>query len=231
MAPTIGEHRNVDPSGFERRNRNTFGDWRDSKSADTFAIEGWAEGFIIGALMLMSLITVANMRRGVVLRKLILLELVLAKGQGTVCFMSFKGYGWYLSSTAALLYSSYFTHNVPSFEATTCKWVKCMYLTTLAMTIPALISQIFNNFRFFNDQSRLYKRVRPYEPLMRDPWWIFSCLVLFHIIRTSYFFNVFKLVAKSPRFGILLAAIFLAAVFTIMDVLASVIRDLSSTDG
>lgn len=166
-------------------------------------------------------------------------------GQGTFCFMAFRGYGWYLSSMAALTYSSWFTHNVvawlkirpfftgvqASFGPVVCKWVRLVYMTTLAMTIPALIFQIFNNFRFFNNQSTLYERVRPYEPFMRDPWWIFSCLMLFHMIRKSYSLQIFKIVTKSPRFGILLAAIFLAFVFTIMDVLACVIPSLGFTEG
>ncbi|KAL2836412.1 hypothetical protein BJY01DRAFT_251990 [Aspergillus pseudoustus] len=228
-----------------RRHDSTFGDWRDTTDKETLIVEGWSEGFMFGALMIMSLITVVNMRRGVILHKLILLELLLAMGHGTFCFFAFKGYGWYLSSTAALLYSSLFMHNVvawlkirpfftgrqPSFAAVTCKWVKLIYLLTLAMTIPPLIFQIFNNFRFFNNQSRLYERVRPYEILMRDPWWIFSCLILFIMIRRTYSLSIFTLVVKSRRFAILLLAIFLAIVFTIMDLLSSVIRRLSLTDG
>lgn len=164
---------------------------------------------------------------------------------GTFCFMSFDGYGWYLSSTAALLYCSYFTHNVvawlkikpffsseqASFRPSICKWVSIVYLSTLAMTAIPMIFQIFNNFRFFNNLSTLYKRSRPYEPLYRDPWWIFSVLTLFHIIRKCYSLNVFRLVRRSPRFGILLAAIFLAVGFTIVDILSSIISGLSVTDG
>jgi uncharacterized YccA/Bax inhibitor family protein len=37
-------------------------------------LEAWAEGFMVGALIIMSCITLANMRRGVLLHKLILLE-------------------------------------------------------------------------------------------------------------------------------------------------------------
>lgn len=37
-------------------------------------LEAWAQGFMIGALIIMSCITLANMRRGVLLHKLILLE-------------------------------------------------------------------------------------------------------------------------------------------------------------
>jgi hypothetical protein len=164
---------------------------------------------------------------------------------GTFCFMSFHGYGWYLSSTAALLYCSYFTHNVvawmkirpfftgpqASFGQKTCKWVRWIYLPTLAMTAPVIVYQIFNNFRFFNNLNKMYMSVRPYEPLMRDAWWVFSCLTLFHVIRRCYSLNVFKLIKKSPRFGILLGAIFLAIAFTVMDILASIIRGLSVTDG
>jgi hypothetical protein len=159
--------------------------------------------------------------------------------------MAFPGYGFYLSSTAALLYCSYFTHNVvawmkikpffsgsqPLFLPTFCKWVARIYLVTLAMTAPVICFEIFNNFRFFNNYSRLYETVRPYEPLMRDPWWVFSCLTLFHAIRKCYSLNAFKLIRRSPRFGILLLAICLALIFTTMDILASIIPALSVTDG
>lgn len=164
---------------------------------------------------------------------------------GTFCFMDFSGYGFYLSSTAALLYCSYFTHNVvawmkikpffrgphPSFGPRLSKWVTWVYLVTLVMTAPVIIFEIFNNFRFFNNYSRLYETVRPYEPLMRDPWWVFSCLTFFHVVRKCYSLNAFKLAKRSPRFGILLIAICLAIIFTIMDILASIISALKITDG
>src|SRR5271156_3777115 len=106
---------------------------------------------------------------------------------GTFCFMDFNGYGWYLSSTAALLYSSWVMHNIvawikikpffigpgSNFRPTTGIYVQYIYLTTLTMAVPAIILQIFDNFRFFNNINDLYRHVRPYEPLMRDPWWIF----------------------------------------------------------
>lgn len=159
--------------------------------------------------------------------------------------MSFDGYGFYLSATAALLYCSYFTHNVvawmkikpfftgpqPSFGPRYSKWVRWIFLGTLGMTIPVLIFEIYNNFRFFNNYSKLYETVRPYEPLMRDPWWIFSCLTLFHVIRRSYSVKFFKLIWRSPRFGIMLVAILLAIIFTVVDILSSIISGLSGTDG
>lgn len=46
-----------------------------------------------------------------------------------------------------------------------------------------------------------------------------------------YSLNVIKLVQKSPRFGILLAAIALALGFTIVDIISSIVPGLSLTDG
>lgn len=37
-------------------------------------LEAWAEGYMVGSLIIMSCITLANMRRGILLHKLILLE-------------------------------------------------------------------------------------------------------------------------------------------------------------
>ncbi|TLD36496.1 hypothetical protein E2P81_ATG02278 [Venturia nashicola] len=223
----------------------TFGNWRKEKNPEVYVVESWGEGFMFGALLIMSCITISNMRKGVFLHKLILLELLLAMTHGTFCFFSFEGYGWYLSSTAALLYLSYFTHNIvawkkikpffsgpqASFRPCVCRWVTLIYLTTLASTTPALIFEVYNNFMFFNNKSELYRKARPYEPLMRDPWWIFSCGVLLHVTRKAFSLKIFTLVRKSPRFGILLIAIFLAISFTIMDILSSVVKGLSTTDG
>jgi hypothetical protein len=37
-------------------------------------VEAWSQGFMVGALVIMACITVSNMRRGVLLHKLILIE-------------------------------------------------------------------------------------------------------------------------------------------------------------
>lgn len=44
---------------------------------EKLALEGWAQGYLVGSIVIMAAITVANMRRGVLLHKLILLELFL----------------------------------------------------------------------------------------------------------------------------------------------------------
>src|SRR5271156_2403075 len=159
--------------------------------------------------------------------------------------MNFHGYGWYLSSTAALLYCSWVVHNTVAwikirpffisqgsfFPPRVGPKVQIAYLVTLALTVPPIILQIFDNFRYFNNINPLYRKVRPYEPLFRDPWWIFTNIVLLHVIRKTYGTSVFHLIGQSPRLGILLAAVCLAIIFTIMDILASILTGLSPVDG
>jgi hypothetical protein len=58
---------------------------------------------------------------------------------------------------------------------------------------------------------------------------MFTCLTLFHVIRKCYGFSVISTIARSPRLGILLAAICLAMVFTLMDILATAIPRMSSS--
>ena len=43
-------------------------------SSDGLVLEAWAQGYLVGSLVIMAAITVANMRRSVLLHKLILLE-------------------------------------------------------------------------------------------------------------------------------------------------------------
>ena len=157
------------------------GHWRDGANAKALILESWSQGLMVGALMIMACITVANMRKGVLLHKLILTELLLAMSHGTFCFMDFEGYGWYLSSTAALLYCSWFIHNTVAwmkvkpfffgcgafFRPRTAVVSSRIYWITLLITIPPIILQIVDNFRFFNNIADLYQLVRPYEPLIR----------------------------------------------------------------
>lgn len=160
---------------------NNDWNWRESATDEDLVLESWSQGFVVGGLLLMGCITIANMRRGVLLHKLILAEQLMALTHGTFCFFDFKGYGWYLSSTAALLYFSYILHNVVSwlkirgffhgkstiFEPGFVKWTTRIYWSTLILTVPPILFQISDNFRFFNGYGGWYTDVRPYEPLMR----------------------------------------------------------------
>jgi hypothetical protein len=248
MAPTttLLPRADADPSTGTGAGVGTgSGDWRYHATDEDLILESWSEGFMVGALIIMACITVANMRRKVLLHKLILLELLLAMSHGTFCFMSFNGYGWYLSATAALLYCSWFIHNIVAwmkvkpfimdggtlFSPKTGQYTRYVYMATLFCSIGPIILQIYDNFRFFNGYGDFYTRVRPYEPLFRDPWWVFTCLVLFHVVRRCYGTGVFELIKRSPRFGILLGAIFLALTFTGLDIVASIHNFIGSTDG
>ena len=44
------------------------------KEPEALILESWAQGYMVGSLIVMAAITVANMRRGVLLHKFIFLE-------------------------------------------------------------------------------------------------------------------------------------------------------------
>jgi hypothetical protein len=46
--------------------------------SDGLVLSAWAQGFMSGAIIIMACITVANMRKGVLLHKLILIEVLTA---------------------------------------------------------------------------------------------------------------------------------------------------------
>ena len=50
------------------------GDWRAAARDEDLILEAWSQGFMVGALLIMACITIANMRRGVLLHKFILAE-------------------------------------------------------------------------------------------------------------------------------------------------------------
>ncbi|KAL2393299.1 hypothetical protein ABEF93_002847 [Exophiala dermatitidis] len=232
-------------SALKPRSDTVNGSWRAFASDEDLVLESWSQGCLVGSLLIMGCVTVSNMRKGVLLHKLILLEQLAALSHGTFCFFTFPGYGWYLSSTAALLYCSWVVHNIVAwlkigplvcdsrsmFKPKTGKWVRRIYLGSLACTVPPIILQIYDNFRFFNNINDLYVTVRPYEPLLRDPWWVFSVLTLFEVIRKCYGTGVLELIKRSPRFAILLSAICLSLIFTALDIVASIHSFTGSTDG
>lgn len=62
-------------SGLGRRTtQQSSGSWRKDATARAFILEAWGEGCMVGALIIMACVTAANMRKGVMLHKLILLE-------------------------------------------------------------------------------------------------------------------------------------------------------------
>ncbi|KAF2764356.1 hypothetical protein EJ03DRAFT_243830, partial [Teratosphaeria nubilosa] len=186
-------------------------------------IEAWAQGFMVGALIIMACVTFANMRKGVLLHKLILVELVFGMFHGTFIFTEPPVYHWYLSATAIPLNISWSLHNVIAWlknKPFLPRWASIFYIATVILVQPYWVLEIVANFLYFANDSNLFVYTRPYEALFRDPWWIFTVLNLLWNIKTRYEFGYIELVRASPRFGVLIGAMFLSIAFIITDICA-----------
>ncbi|KAJ9639724.1 hypothetical protein H2204_003517 [Knufia peltigerae] len=191
---------------------------------EALTLEAWSQGMMVGSLVVMALITTANMRAGVLLHKLVLLELALAIPNGFFIFFNPPVFGWYLSSTAAVLIASWTLHNIiawiknkPFLSTLTSR----MYIGTVIVAQGYWILEIYANFTYFNDlNGHLFIKTRPYEALFRDPWWIFTTLNLFWNIKHTYGFGFVQLIRVSPRFGILLLSMSLSVIFIVVDILS-----------
>ncbi|KAB8224279.1 hypothetical protein BDV33DRAFT_188256 [Aspergillus novoparasiticus] len=169
-------------------------------------LEAWSQGLMTGSLFIMAAVTYANMRSGVLLHKLILLELILALAHGTFIFAPDPVYGWYLAASAIGLIISWSLHNViawmknrPFMGRKTSLW----YVGTIILAQPYWATEIYANFAYFNNvNDTVYERIRPWEALFRDPWWIYTTCNLFWVVKTHYNFGLLELVRECPRFGL-----------------------------
>lgn len=171
-------------------------------------------------------------------------KLVLAVPNGFFIFLNPPVFGWYLSSTAAILIASWSLHNViawlkskPFLSRTTSR----IYIGTVISVQAYWIVEIYANFTYFNDiNERLFVATRPYEALCRynfpshrmhcqmkltfirssDPWWIFTTVNLLWNIKTRYNFGYIELIRVSPRFSILLLSMCLSVAFIVVDILS-----------
>ncbi|KAI9675369.1 MAG: hypothetical protein M1817_001273 [Caeruleum heppii] len=199
---------------------NTHG--RHSANLDENILEAWSQGFMVGGLIVLIMITVANMRRHVLLHKLILLELVMALGHGTFIFTPDPAYGWHLSGTAIFLYLSWYLHNIVAWmknKPFLPRWGSLLYICSVIFVFPYWIAEMYLNFQYFNALGDdHFNNTRPWEALARDPWWIFTTCDLIYIIKREYNFGLFELIRASPRFGVLILSMFLSIVFLVTDV-------------
>ncbi|KAK2737968.1 hypothetical protein FQN57_007322 [Myotisia sp. PD_48] len=190
---------------------------------DGLVMEAWGQGFMVGALLIMCAITVANMRRSVLLHKLILMELVLGTGHGTFLFSHDPVYGWYLSITAIGLNMSWSLHNVIAWmknKPFLGRKVSMFYIGTVIVAQAYWVLEIYANFTFFNNVNKIFLKTRPWEPLFRDPWWIYTTCNLFWVIKSQYDFQFVELVRHSPRFGIMLVSMCISICFIVVDLLS-----------
>jgi len=84
MAPPnpLIHHKAMNPRGLG----GNPGLWRERATAQSLIVESWSQGFLVAALLIMACITIANMRAGIFLHKMILLEVSL--GPGACLFVS-----------------------------------------------------------------------------------------------------------------------------------------------
>ncbi|KAI8935459.1 hypothetical protein NX059_008029 [Plenodomus lindquistii] len=207
---------------------------RDSLNLEGGFLEAWAQGYNVGSLIILILIVLCNYRSGIWLHKLILLELVLAIWHGTFIFVEDPGYGWYLSATATLLFISYSLHNVVAWlkiRPFLPRWGSRFFIISLLCVQPFWVAEAWSNFAYFNSLgSEVNVHMRPWEALLRDPWWIFTTWKLVDAIKKTYGFKLLKLIQINRRFGVMLFCMFLSIVFLLTDVVISAAK-LSANSG
>ncbi|KAF1845122.1 uncharacterized protein K460DRAFT_385730 [Cucurbitaria berberidis CBS 394.84] len=207
---------------------------RASLSTEGGFLEAWAQGYNVGSLIILILIVFCNYRSGIWLHKLILLELVLALWHGTFIFVKDPDYGWYLSATAALLFISYFLHNVVSWikiRPFLPRWGSRLFIISLLCVQPFWVVEAWSNFAYFNSLgSEANVKIRPWEALLRDPWWIFTTWELINAIKKTYAFKIWDLVRINTRFGIMLLCMIISIAFLLVDVVVSAAK-LSANSG
>ncbi|BCS20782.1 uncharacterized protein APUU_21214A [Aspergillus puulaauensis] len=187
---------------------------------DGLVLEAWGQGLMVGSLVVMAAVTFSNMKRHILLHKLIFAELILAIPHGTWIFSKEPVYGWHLSASAIGLNISWSLHNViawmknkPFFS----KRISWFYIITVLLVQPYWILEIYANFTYFNNINKIFLTTRPLEPLFRDPWWVLTTCSLFYTIKREYNFGIVELVTVSPRFGIMLASMCLSLAFVVVD--------------
>ncbi|KAE8374650.1 hypothetical protein BDV26DRAFT_34905 [Aspergillus bertholletiae] len=187
---------------------------------DDLVLEAWGQGLMVGSLVVMAAVTFANMKRHILLHKLIFAELILAMAHGTFIFPKEPVYGWYLSCSAIGLNVSWTLHNVIAWmknKPFLSRRVSQAYIITVLLVQPYWVVEIYANFAYFNNFNKIFLTTRPMEPLFRDPWWVFTTCSLFYTIKRLYNFGILELVTVSPRFGIMLASMCLSIAFIIID--------------
>ncbi|KAF2792124.1 hypothetical protein K505DRAFT_247366 [Melanomma pulvis-pyrius CBS 109.77] len=206
------------PFGALLERRKAFEKPTDPQS---LVLEAWAQGYMVGSLVILAFITLANMRRGVLLHKLILLELILGLWQGFWLFFNSPVYSWWLSVSAIFLNASWSLHNVIAWmkiRPFLSRPVSLFFIGTVVLVQPYWILEIYANFAYFHNINELFLKTRPWEALCRDPWWIFTTIALFWTIKTQYEITLKEITRISPRFGIMLGAMVLSIVFIILDI-------------
>ncbi|CAL00800.1 uncharacterized protein An08g11810 [Aspergillus niger] len=140
------------------------------QDTNSLVLEGWGQGFMVGSLAVMTVITAANMKSKKVIHKFIIIELLLAAFHGTFIFLHEPAYGWYLSASAVSLNVSAALHNLIAWMKARSFfniWGSRFYLATLLLAQVYWILEGYANFAFFNYNKPLFITTRYFEPLFR----------------------------------------------------------------
>lgn len=154
--------------------------------------------------------------------KLILLELLMGLWQGFWLFFPSPVDMWWLSVAAIFLNASWSLHNVIAWmkiKPFLSKKASWFFIGTVILAQPYWVLEIYANFTYFHNVNNLFLKTRPYEALCRDPWWIFTTVFLFWVIKTQYEMTMQEIIRISPRFGIMLLSMLLSIIFIILDIL------------
>lgn len=95
-----------------------------------------------------------------------------------------------------------------------------LFIGTVILVQPYWIVEIYANFTYFHNVNDIFLKTRPWEALCRDPWWIIAAVVLMYNIKTRYDLSIVQIVRISPRFAVMLGAMFLSICFIVLDVLS-----------
>ncbi|KAF2199986.1 hypothetical protein GQ43DRAFT_374914 [Delitschia confertaspora ATCC 74209] len=185
---------------------------------ESLVVEAWAQGYMVGSLIIMTCITMANLRKGVTLHKLLL-----GIWHGFWMFFDSPIYEWWLSVSAIFLNISWSLHNVIAWmkiRPFLPRPVSLIFIVTVIMVQPYWVLEIYSNFAYFHNINTIFLKTRPFEALCRDPWWIYTTVSLFYNIKVRYEMKLFDIIKISPRFGIMLGAMLLSLVFIVLDICA-----------
>lgn len=105
------------------------------------------------------------------------------------------------------------------------KWGSRFFILSLLAVQPFWIAEAWSNFEYFNSLGTdVNERMRPWEALVRDPWWIFTTWKLIDAIKKTYGFKLWALININRRFGVMLACMFISIGFLLTDVGVSAAR-------
>lgn len=93
---------------------------------------------------------------------------------------------------------------------------------------PFWVAETWSNFSYFNSLgSDANVHMRPWEALLRDPWWIFTTWRLVDAIKKTYGYSLWALVKINSRFGVMLGCMFVSIAFLLTDVVVNATHDTS----